>query len=165
MIYLKLLKSKNTQLLRVLLVFIFAAFFTACEMSEADEKSFTEIDLPFLEEVKIQDTKIEFRQIKLDLGDVYDTSSSSGFFTFINIGAKPARIKRVLSGCKCTVPSYPRFDIPAGDSARIYVEFTPAKLEQRRPSVQKREVTITGNFGEAIVLALYAKVIPADMKN
>jgi len=62
-------------------------------------------------------------------------------FSFTNSGEAPLIIESARASCGCTVPSWPREPIAAGETADIKVRFD----SKGKPNVQNKTVTITAN--------------------
>lgn len=72
------------------------------------------------------DKIIAFDAVTKDIGDIKESDSVRTVrFTFRNVSGKPLTITRVTTHCGCTVASFGKQPVPAGDSSVITVQYNP----------------------------------------
>ena len=76
-----------------------------------------------------------------DFGTINEGDVVEHTFSFTNNGEAPLIIESARASCGCTVPSWPREPIAAGETSDIKVRFD----SKGKPNVQNKTVTITAN--------------------
>ena len=72
------------------------------------------------------DKIIAFDAVTKDIGDIKESDSVRTVrFTFRNVSGKPLTITRVTTHCGCTVASFGKQPVAAGDSSVITVQYNP----------------------------------------
>ena len=90
-------------------------------------------------------TKIEFEEEVFDFGEVMDGDKVKHEYKFKNTGTEPLIISNAKGSCGCTVPSWPREPIPAGEEGVIMVQFDSKNKGKVGGSPQSKRVTLTAN--------------------
>lgn len=83
---------------------------------------------------------IEFEATTIDYGTIDQGSDGRREFVFTNTGEEPLIIKNAKGSCGCTVPTYSKDPIMAGETGTIKV-----KYDTRRVGPFTKYVTITSN--------------------
>jgi hypothetical protein len=105
-------------------------------------------DKSTLPEIKFDVDSVSFGTIKMGDQFKYD-------FKFKNTGKGPLLISDASASCGCTVPSWPKQPIQAGDNSEIKVEFNP-----KGPGAVTKTITVTSNAEPSQkVLKIYGTVI------
>lgn len=101
--------------------------------------------------------KFQFAEETHDFGTIQEGDVVEHTFKFKNTGKSPLVIQSARASCGCTVPSYPKEPLAAGEEGEILVKFD----SQNKPGVQNKTVTITANT-EPATKQLYIKsnVVP-----
>jgi hypothetical protein len=95
-------------------------------------------DLP-LDTTKL--ARITYEDATFDFGEVNEGAVVEHTFKFKNTGNVPLSILNARSSCGCTVPEWPKEQIPPGGSGAITAKFnTEGKLNE-----QKKWIYVTGN--------------------
>jgi len=93
---------------------------------------------------------MEFETLEIDYGTIEQDSDPYRIFKFTNTGTEPALITNARGSCGCTVPSYSKAPVPAGEASEIKVRYDTHRLGQFR-----KRVTLTTNVGtEPIILTI-----------
>lgn len=85
--------------------------------------------------------KFEFTEESYDFGTIDEGEVVEHTFNFKNVGEAPLIIQNATSTCGCTVPSWPRNPIAAGESAKITVKFD----SKGKAGQTNKPVSITAN--------------------
>lgn len=84
--------------------------------------------------------EISFDKMVHAYGEIKKGSDGSCEFTFKNIGKEPLILTNVQSSCGCTVPTWPKEPVLAGQSAVIKVVYDTKKV-----GIISKTVTVTSN--------------------
>lgn len=84
--------------------------------------------------------EIKFLNLTYDYDTIERYSNGTRTFTFYNIGDEPLIIKKVKSGCSCTVPSYTKDTIPPFGKGEISARYNTKKYGKFN-----RELTVFSN--------------------
>ena len=107
--------------------------------------------------VSIQPTdgpQMTFESMEIDYGTIEQGSDPYRSFVFTNTGNAPLVITNARGSCGCTVPTWPKEPIPAGETGEIKVRY-----DTNRVGPFTKRVTLTTNAGEEpIVLTIKGKV-------
>jgi hypothetical protein len=107
------------------------------------------IDSSFLPIITWRDTLYEFGEV--NEGDVVTKE-----FFFTNTGTAPLLITQAKSTCGCTIPEWPKEQIPPDSSGVVTVKFNTIN----RTGSQLKEVTIFANtFPNQSIIRLKGRVI------
>ncbi|MDT3403039.1 DUF1573 domain-containing protein [Mucilaginibacter terrae] len=69
---------------------------------------------------------IQFAQKTVDIGNINKRQTPvAARFSFTNTGGKPLKVINVASDCSCTIASYTKKPVAAGDSGIIEVKVNP----------------------------------------
>lgn len=83
--------------------------------------------------------QLVFEPDRHDFGTIREVDGPvSCTFTGVNRGTEPVVLLDVVTSCGCTVPTYSRKPILAGDSTRIVVTYDP----ENRPGIFSRELAV-----------------------
>jgi hypothetical protein len=88
----------------------------------------------------IQGPAIEFENDIHDYGTIANKANGTYSFQFKNTGSEPLMITNAKGSCGCTVPSWPKTPIAAGESANIDVTY-----DTKRTGAFSKSVTISSN--------------------
>ena len=100
--------------------------------------------------------QMTFETLEIDYGTIEQDSDPFRIFKFKNTGNGPLLIKNARGSCGCTVPSYSKAPIEAGNESEVKVRYDTHRLGQFR-----KRVTLTTNVGaDPIILTIKGKVEP-----
>ena len=100
--------------------------------------------------------KIAFAETMYDFGTAKEGTFVEHRFVFKNTGNVPLLIEDARSTCGCTVPHYPNFPIPPGDTASLFVSFNTTNKE----NYQIKHVTVLANtYPSETSVAIQGKVL------
>ena len=91
-----------------------------------------------------QGPKMTFENTEFQFGVIQQGDKVEHTFTFKNEGNAPLIINHASGSCGCTVPSYPKEPIAAGQTGEIHVVFNSAG----KRGMQSKYVTLKTNQGE-----------------
>jgi len=145
-----------------------------CNNSDADEVvsvqapkpgSIDEIIRNPADAVKEGDTnrlaKFQFDSVLIRRGKITEGTKVHQQFHFKNIGKVPLLISSARSNCGCTIPTFPKNAIPAGDTGTINVVFDT----EDKPGYQKKPIRIKANtFPSQTTVFLQCEVIKNKTK-
>jgi len=95
-----------------------------------------------------------FETMEIDYGNIEQDSDPYRIFKFKNTGTEPLLITNARGSCGCTVPSYSKAPVPAGETSEIKVRYDTHRLGQFR-----KRVTLTTNAGsDPIVITIKGDV-------
>jgi hypothetical protein len=97
--------------------------------------------LVFLVNVAFGQAKIQFDKTTHDFGDLKEGLQATYKFKFKNVGKDPLVISEAQPSCGCTVPSYPKEPIAAGESGEIEVIYNTVD----RPGIFTKTINIVSN--------------------
>lgn len=103
-----------------------------------------------------QVAKIKFKTDVIDYGTINKGADGVRVFEFTNTGNAPLIITKVKSSCGCTVPSWPKEPIMAGESGKIEV-----KYDTNRVMPIRKTITVTSN-ADTPTVALKIKGLVVD---
>ncbi len=97
-----------------------------------------------------------FEALEIDYGTIEQDADPYRVFKFKNTGTEALLITNARGSCGCTVPSYSKAPVPAGETSEIKVRYDTHRLGQFR-----KRVTLTTNAGdEPIILTIKGNVTP-----
>ena len=97
-----------------------------------------------------------FEALEIDFGTIEQDSDPFRIFKFKNNGNESLLITNARGSCGCTVPSYSKAPVSAGETSEIKVRYDTHRLGQFR-----KRVTLTTNAGDdPIVLTIKGLVEP-----
>ncbi|MFO7655986.1 MAG: DUF1573 domain-containing protein [Bacteroidales bacterium] len=100
--------------------------------------------------------KIEFAIIEFDYGTITQGSDGKCEFEFTNKGNEALVLSNVQSTCGCTVPSWPKEPVKAGEKSKIVVVYNTS-----RPGPINKSIMVSSNAtSNAIVLKIKGNVVP-----
>lgn len=104
-------------------------------------------------------TKLDFETVSYDFGRINEGDRVNTTFKFKNAGPNALLISSALASCGCTVPTWSRRPIPAGEKGDMLVQFD----SQGKQGEVTKTVNVTANTQPPItVLTIKATVIPRD---
>jgi len=104
-------------------------------------------------------TVMEFDEDKFDFGNLTQGDVVHHNFSFTNSGSNPLIITNAIGSCGCTVPTYPKEPIAAGEKGIIEVQFNSAGKE----GLQNKTVTVSANTDPpTTVLTITSNVKPKE---
>lgn len=99
---------------------------------------------------------IEFTYTEYDYGTVIQGGDGTSEFVFKNTGNEPLILSNVKSTCGCTVPSWPREPVKAGESAKIIVSYRTTRIGPINKSI-----TVSSNAASGpVVLRIKGNIAP-----
>ncbi len=98
---------------------------------------------------------ISFAKQTHDFGWINVGDKVSGVFDFTNNGKAPLIISDANTACGCTIPKFPDYPIPPGESGKITVTFDSAG----KVGVQNKSITIKSNAGNGNVTLFMKGVV------
>ncbi len=96
-----------------------------------------------LDKLDINAAIITFDMETMDYGTIAQNSDGLRTFIFTNKGNAPLIISNVKSSCGCTVPSFSKTPIMAGEKGEITV-----KYDTKRVGAFSKTITVTSNATE-----------------
>ena len=112
------------------------------------------IEAPLEEVSKVT---IDFESKVVDYGTIEHNSDGARKFVFTNNGTEPLQIKSAKGSCGCTVPTWPREPIAAGETAEIGVKYAT-----NRVGPFTKTITLSTNASKKpVILTIKGKVNPA----
>ena len=101
--------------------------------------------------------KIEFKTDVIDYGTIEKGADGVRVFEFTNTGNAPLIITKVKSSCGCTVPSWPKEPIMAGETGEIKI-----KYDTNRVMPIRKTITVSSNAADSPTIALKIKGLVVD---
>lgn len=139
---------------RLLLLLVLACGFTA--VAQAQTESTTTTPPAAATAAPTAGPVMVFETLEIDYGTIEQDADPFRIFKFKNEGNEPLLITNARGSCGCTVPSYSKAPVPAGETSEIKVRYDTHRLGEFR-----KRVTLTTNAGEEpIVLTIKGKVEP-----
>ena len=114
---------------------------------------------PIQNDVKIDvvDATIDFESKVVDYGVIEYNADGARKFVFTNNGTEPLIIKNAKGSCGCTVPTWPREPIAAGETAEIGVKYATNRVGKFT-----KTITLTTNASKKpVILTVKGEVNPA----
>jgi hypothetical protein len=105
--------------MRIILLILASAVFAVSVISAVSNKQSNPVQASSSEVVAAS----WFPTTQIDLGERKRNSVVEGTFTIFNKGTADLYIENVLPNCHCTVATYSKNKIPAGDSSRIVLKY------------------------------------------
>ncbi|MEI7663567.1 MAG: DUF1573 domain-containing protein [Bacteroidota bacterium] len=99
---------------------------------------------------------IKFDDIEHDFGRIIEGETVSYSFNFKNTGKSDLLIAEVSTSCGCTVPSYPRTPIRAGETGTIKVAFNS---NGKRGYQNKNILVVSNTQPNTTVIRIKAQVV------
>ena len=108
------------------------------------------------ESTKSADVTIDFESKVVDYGVIEHNSDGARKFVFTNNGTEPLIIKNAKGSCGCTVPTWPREPIAAGETAEIGVKYATNRVGKFT-----KTITLTTNADKRpVILTVKGEVNP-----
>ncbi len=126
----------------ILIVAILSAFvFTSCKENAADKVNEENVtDAANRDANSGKYPVMAFAETEFDFGTIDAGTKVEHIFKFTNTGDAPLVIVNAKSSCGCTVPSYPKTPVAAGEEGELLVKFNGSGKNQ-----VSKTVTITAN--------------------
>ena len=98
-----------------------------------------------------------FEKVREDIGTIYESDSVRTLrFVFRNVSGAPVRLTKVTTHCGCTVSSFSRASVAAGDTSEVVVKYNPRRRSgtidtdafvytDRTGNMPAAKLTVTGN--------------------
>ncbi|MCH2045603.1 MAG: DUF1573 domain-containing protein [Saprospiraceae bacterium] len=86
-------------------------------------------------------TSMKFAEMQYNFGDLKEGDKVSHIFKFTNTGKHPLKITGARGSCGCTVPEWPKEEIPVGGTGEIKVTFN----SKGKKGIQRKQIKITAN--------------------
>jgi len=100
---------------------------------------------------------IDFESKVVDYGVIDHNADGVRKFVFTNNGTEPLIIKNAKGSCGCTVPTWPREPIAAGETAEIGVKYATNRVGKFT-----KTITLTTNASKKpVILTIKGEVSPA----
>lgn len=99
---------------------------------------------------------LQFLQTTIDYDTIERYSNGTRTFVFYNTGDEPLVIKKVKSGCSCTIPNYTKDTIYPGERGEIKASFNTKKPI---PFDQELKVTSNSSAGKKVEIRIKGVVI------
>ncbi len=100
--------------------------------------------------------KIKFDDIEHDFGRIIEGETVSYAFNFKNTGKSDLIIAEVSTSCGCTVPSYPKTPIRAGETGTIKVAFNS---NGKRGFQTKNILVVSNTQPNTTIIRIKAQVV------
>lgn len=104
----------------------------------------------------VQGPEMSFEALEIDYGTIAQDSDPYRIFKFKNTGSEALLITNARGSCGCTVPSYSKAPVPAGETSEIKVRYDTHRLGQFR-----KRVTLTTNAGEEPIILTIKGLVEA----
>jgi hypothetical protein len=109
------------------------------------------------EKIDVVDATIDFESKVVDYGVIEHNADGVRKFVFTNNGTEPLIIKNAKGSCGCTVPTWPREPIAAGETAEIGVKYATNRVGKFT-----KTITLTTNASKKpVILTVKGEVNPA----
>ena len=109
------------------------------------------------EKTDIVNATIDFESKVVDYGTIEHNADGARKFIFTNNGTEPLIIKNAKGSCGCTVPTWPREPIAAGETAEIGVKYATNRVGKFT-----KTITLTTNADKKpVILTIKGEVNPA----
>ena len=145
----------------VLLVAILSVFaFSSCKDNAADKVNEENVADVAERDANAEGTaKMSFEEEMHDFGTINEGDVVEHTFKFTNTGDAPLVITNAKGSCGCTVPSWPKEPVAAGETGEMTVKFN----SRNKPNNQMKTVRITTNTesGQEMI-KIKAFVTPKD---
>ena len=110
---------------------------------------------------------IFFTEATFDFGQIESNKLAKHDFVFYNSGTAILLLKDVKPSCGCTIPTWPRQPIKAGESGKISVSFDP---KDDVGKVFNKSIKVTtnikdGEHDKVVVIFIKGKVMAASSSN
>jgi hypothetical protein len=106
---------------------------------------------------KSSNVTIDFESKVVDYGVIDHNADGVRKFVFTNNGTEPLIIKNAKGSCGCTVPTWPREPIAAGETAEIGVKYATNRVGKFT-----KTITLTTNASKKpVILTIKGEVSPA----
>jgi hypothetical protein len=103
--------------------------------------------------------KFKFEEYVFDFGDVKEGDVVKHVFKFTNVGASELVISDARGSCGCTIPSFPKEPIAAGETGEIEVQFN----SKNKAGANQKTVSIVANtYPEVTTIIIKANVEKLD---
>jgi hypothetical protein len=89
----------------------------------------------------MEETSIQFDEIKHDFGTIKEGTVAKHTYTFTNTGKAPLLISEVISPCGCTTPSFTKQPVLPGQKGSIDIAFD----SKNRPGLANKTLTVIAN--------------------
>ena len=144
-----------------LILFSIIILFSSCNNPKKDNEEKLSSDLvinPKTADGKEDMSKlpiIKFEYVDFDFGLIFDGEEVVHKFKFKNTGGSALIISDVSASCGCTIPTYSKKPIPAGEEGYVEVRFNSSG----RQGLQHKTVTVLANTQpNRITLSFVAEV-------
>jgi hypothetical protein len=109
------------------------------------------------EKIDVVNATIDFESKVVDYGTIEYNADGARKFVFTNNGTEPLIIKNAKGSCGCTVPTWPREPIAAGETAEIGVKYATNRVGKFT-----KTITLTTNASKKpVILTIKGEVNPA----
>ena len=134
--------------------FIICSFINAQEGRDGHDHAKT---IQNTEKIDVVDATIDFESKVVDYGTIEYNADGARKFVFTNNGTEPLIIKNAKGSCGCTVPTWPREPIAAGETAEIGVKYATNRVGKFT-----KTITLTTNASKKpVILTVKGEVNPA----
>lgn len=144
----------KTRSILLVLLFTMNCIFLACNNEAKSEVNTTETqatkkDLPVM----------SFKEEKHNFGEIIQGEKVSYSFIFKNVGGSDLLISSASGSCGCTVPTFPKEPVKAGQEAKIDVVFD----SDGKSGLVEKTVTLVSNCDPSnTLLTINANIIVPD---
>ena len=142
------------------IILLSLAFIVSCSINAQDSHKGHDHAKPVAnsEKTDIVDATIDFESKVVDYGTIEHNADGARKFIFTNNGTEPLIIKNAKGSCGCTVPTWPREPIAAGETAEIGVKYAT-----NRVGAFTKTITLTTNASKKpVILTIKGKVNPGE---
>ena len=102
------------------------------------------------------DATIDFESKVVDYGIIEHNADGERKFVFTNNGTEPLKIKNAKGACGCTVPTWPKEPVAAGETAEIGVKYATNRVGKFT-----KTITLTTNASnKPVILTIKGEVNP-----
>ncbi len=126
---------------KTIITFAFLVILSACKEAPKDSSS---IDTAAIETdaSNVKEPKLDFgNDMSHDFGTIIEGEKVEHTFKFTNTGDAPLIVSNATASCGCTVPTWTKEAVAAGEKGEMLVKFNTSG----KPNQQMKQIRITAN--------------------